>query len=147
MIERQSPNVTWAIINKGPFQLHPSLSNFILPTEVWFCMPDDEKESYVKMVRKSSVAETVCNDLQETTLSLDVLANAACTLSTSHAVQHTDRETDADVIKMPLTFFEFQVYLHGQPQETLRGIWDKAKLISAPEKMTPAPCCPQAAGW
>jgi hypothetical protein len=43
---------------------------------------------------------------------------------------------------MSLTFSEFRVYLHGQPQETVRGMWDKAvQLVSSPGKMSPAPGC------
>lgn len=157
MIERQSRNVAWAIIDKGPFQLHPSLRHFILPTEVWLSMPENEKESYVKMVMKSSVAETVAevsNDDQESTMlasfpacpaseyslsPLDMLANAACTMSESSAVHDG---TDTDKSKMSMTFSEFQAYLHGQPQETQRGMWDKAvQFVCSPGKMSPAPGC------
>ena len=66
MIERQSRNVEWAIIDKGPFQLHPSLNHFILPAEVWLSMEANEKESYIKRVMSSSVTDTVSEDYQET---------------------------------------------------------------------------------
>jgi hypothetical protein len=66
MIERQSRNVQWTIIDKGPFQLHPSLNNFILPAEVWLSMEVNEKESYIKRVMSSSVTDTVWEDYQET---------------------------------------------------------------------------------
>jgi hypothetical protein len=46
------------------------------------------------------------------------------------------------VSNMSLTFSEFRVYIHGQPQETVRGMWDKAvQLVSSPGKMSPAPGC------
>jgi hypothetical protein len=64
MIKCQSQNVERAIIDKGPFQLHPSLNNFILPAEEWLSMEVNEKESYIKRVMSSSVKDTVLEDYQ-----------------------------------------------------------------------------------
>jgi hypothetical protein len=67
--------------------------------------------------------------------SLDILANAAL----SESLEDT---TDANASDMSLTFSEFNVYLHGQPQETVRGMWEKAiQICSSPEKMSAAPGC------
>ena len=161
MIERQSRNVEWAIIDKGPFQLHPSLNHFVLPAEVWLSMSVNDKESYIKKVMSSSVTDTValaCSPTeemaecvstdpsredfprvsidQERCLSpLDVLADAAL----SSSVQDT---TGPRVSNMSLPFSEFRVYLHGQPQETVKGMWDKAvELVSSPGKISSAPGC------
>ena len=68
MIERQSRNLEWAIIDKGPFQLHPSPNHFILPAEVWLSMSVNDKESYIKKVMSSSVTDTValaCSPTEE----------------------------------------------------------------------------------
>ena len=164
MIERQSRNVEWAIIDKGPFQLHPSLNHFILPAEVWLSMALDEKKSYIKKVMSSSVADTATQacfpteqvsqfisaepcpgDLpdksidQEHCLSpLAVLANAAL----SDSVQDTANAPLARVSNLSLPFSEFCVFFHGQPHETVRGMWEKAvELVSSPGKITPAPGC------
>ena len=55
LTERQARNVRWAIINKGPYQLHPDLSHLQLLEETWLQMGEEEKESYVEMVLQSDV--------------------------------------------------------------------------------------------
>ena len=59
MIERQNRNISWAIIDKGAYKLHPSLNHFILPPEVWLSMSDEDKEIYKISVLGTDVAETV----------------------------------------------------------------------------------------
>ena len=56
--ERQARNVRWAIVNKGPYRLHPSLQHFEMAKEDWMLM------SYIKMVLNSNVALT--SELKET---------------------------------------------------------------------------------
>ena len=67
--------------------------------------------------------------------SLDVLADAAL----SSSVQDTSGPC---VSNMSLPFSEFRVYFHGQPQEAVKGMWDKAvELVSSPGKIPSAPGC------
>ena len=48
--ERQARNVRWAIVNKGPYRLHPSLQHFEMAEEDWLLMSREEKDSCIKMV-------------------------------------------------------------------------------------------------
>ena len=50
LTERQARNVRWAIINKGPDRLHPSLENLQLMEETWIVMSNEEQKSYVEIV-------------------------------------------------------------------------------------------------
>ena len=57
LTERQARNVRWAIIDKGPFRLHPSLRHLQLLEETWIVMSKEEKDSYVEMVMLSDVSQ------------------------------------------------------------------------------------------
>ncbi len=59
IIERQNRNISWAIIDKGLYKLHPSLNNLILPSEVWLSISNADKERYLVSVLSTDVAEKV----------------------------------------------------------------------------------------
>ena len=68
MCQRQRREIEWAIIDKGPFQLHPSLRHLQVPETEWFVnMNPDDRLAYVSMVlgmnipaKESLAASSVC---------------------------------------------------------------------------------------
>lgn len=59
LTERQARNVRWAIINKGPDRLHPSLEHLQLLEETWIVMSNEMKKPYVDVVMQCDVRMTV----------------------------------------------------------------------------------------
>ena len=48
--EWQRRNVQWAVINRGPYNLHENLQHLELTEETWLRMDSKERESYVEIV-------------------------------------------------------------------------------------------------
>ena len=88
LTERQARNVRWAIINKGPYRLHPGLSHLELLEETWFQMGNEEKESYVKMVLQSDVHLTATPALEIAPGPSTLNGNSASGLPTYDSATH-----------------------------------------------------------
>ena len=163
LTERQARNVRWAIINKGPYRLHPSLRHLQLSEEAWIVMSKEDKDAYVEMVLQSDVyLELVADQLQsnvhevktsgsddvessdatgeEATYGLSVLAEAALNVLDDYEgpeiLVHSNEELSM------ITLREFSEYLNNQPSETIRGIYAKSlELLQKPNAIVPAPGC------
>ena len=71
LCERQARNIYWAVINKGPYRLHPSLQHLEMVEDEWVLLTSDEKDPYTNMVLRSNISltasplEEMPNKLQE----------------------------------------------------------------------------------
>lgn len=89
LTERQARNILWAFINKGPYQLHPSLLHWQLLEETWFQMDEEEKESYVKMVLESEVPLKAMPPFEKNDVRLSVFNDDLSSVpSTSDSATH-----------------------------------------------------------
>lgn len=70
MHARQRREVEWAIIDKGPFQLHPNLRHLEIPETEWFVnMTPEDRLEYISKVLAMDIPGTVCNPiLQQSTV-------------------------------------------------------------------------------
>ena len=111
------------------------MSSSVTDTVALACSPTEEMAEGVSTYPSREDFPRVSIDQERCLSPLDVLADAAL----SSSVQDT---TGPCVSNMSLPFSEFRVYLHGQPQETVKGMWDKAvELVSSPGKISSAPGC------
>ena len=153
--ERQARNVRWAIVNKGPYRLHPSLQHFEMAEEDWLLMSRGEKDSYIKMVLNSNVALT--SELKETEnhtdaiqvdesdhclsmSGLSVLAEAALSelIHGKESSEPTDETKQTPMINLD----EFRKYFNTQPDGTVEGIYKKAvELLGKENGIVRAPGC------
>ena len=124
----------WAIVNKGPYRLHPSLQHFEMAEEDWLLMSRGEKDSYIKMVLNSNVALT--SELKETEnhtdaiqvdesdhylsmSGLSVLAEAALS-ELSHGKESSEPTDETKQTPM-ITLDEFRKYFNTQPMVLWRA--------------------------
>ena len=153
--ERQARNVRWAIVNKGPYRLHPSLQHFETAEEDWLLMSREEKDSYIKMVLNSNVALT--SELKETEnhtdaiqvdesdhclsmSGLSVLAEAALS-ELSHGKESSE-PTDETKRTPMITLDEFRKYFNTRSDGTVEGIYKKAvELLGRENGIVRAPGC------
>ena len=164
LIERQARNARWAIINKGPYRLHPSLWHLQLSEEAWIVMSKEDKDAYVEMVLQSDVyLELVAEQLQsnvhevktsgsddvessdatgeEATYGLSVLAEAALNVLDDYEDPEILEVHSNEELPM-ITLREFSEYLDNQPSETIKGIYAKSlELLQKPNAIVPAPGC------
>lgn len=58
MKDRHELNIRWAIINKGPYRLHPSLQHLKMAEDEWVLLTSEEKYACIKMILRSDVGLT-----------------------------------------------------------------------------------------
>ena len=58
LVEHRTRNITWALIDKGPYKLHPNLSYILLDENVLYEMGVDERKQYIKMFVECDVSDT-----------------------------------------------------------------------------------------
>ena len=70
LVERQTRNIIWTLIDKGPHKLHPNLSHMLLDENVWYKMGVDERKQYIQMFLECDVLDTTppANTISEATL-------------------------------------------------------------------------------
>ena len=59
LVKRQSENVKYAILYKGPHKLHPSISHPEMSANVWCMMSEDDRTNYINMVLNTSILDTI----------------------------------------------------------------------------------------
>ena len=170
LTERQARNVRWAIINKGPYRLHPSLRHLQLSEEAWIVMSKEDKDAYVEMVLQSDVypkpvAEQLQSNLNEVKTSENMLPSDSDDVESSNAIGEEatyglsvlaeaalnvlDDYEDPEILEVHsseelpmITLREFSKYLDNQPSETIKGIYAKSlELLQKPNAIVPAPGC------
>lgn len=168
LCERQARNIHWAVINKGPYRLHPSLQHLEMAEDEWVLLTSDGKDAYINMVLRSNVSLTALpveeteNELQEESImdalnvdkddkqetvsvsGLSMLAEAAMSVL-SHGKESSEPAHDENLTPM-IPLKDFKTYLINQPDATVEGIYRKSiELLGKHNAVVLAPGCDEKA--
>jgi hypothetical protein len=147
MCQIQRREIEWAIIDKGPFQLHPSLRHLQVPETEWFVnMNPDDRLAYVSMVlgmnipaKESLAASSVC----PSNLHVSNLATTSSFSTQADVSLSSLQPTQTSRQNLSIGEEEIKKYITTLPKCSIEGMYKKAcELVNSPGNITQAPGCP-----
>ena len=141
LVERQRKNVEWAIIDKGPYRLLPTLHNHQVTEELWCSMTVVEREQHLKRLFNEHVKSIYSEPGQPRTVVPTACTTSADTSNISPEANEVPSASEPPIVSLTLEEFERKLerYLH---KETAIGIWRKAsRLLIEPNNISIAPGC------
>jgi len=166
LVDRQKEMVKYAIINKGPYKLHPSLSHMEMSDSVWFSLTEDEKEGYMESILAKelwNLDDALLDDtiphigedelIDPLTASYSTVPPVSRVVPTSASTNGLDILASAvlsiqsevppiDQKSLDVSLEEFKGAYPTQSPAIIEGIYHKAtKIINSNTLMTFAPGC------
>ena len=148
MHERQQREIEWAIIDKGPFQLHPSLRHLQVPETEWFVnMTKEERVACVSRVLNMDTPAKSNSDLSEKASDLHLEPSCAddCVNvekerpSPGHPRQS---QTIASDDGLSIDLEGVKMYDKDAGSFSVEGMYKKAsESVAVPGNITAAPGC------
>ena len=77
MLEEQERNINRALINEGPYRIHPECRRLIIPAEKWPGMSKDKKERKLKEFQKIPLSKAFGVSTSATISSISLILEAA----------------------------------------------------------------------
>ena len=149
MHERQRREIEWAIIDKGPFQLHPNLRHLQVPETEWFVnMTKEERIAYISLVLNMEIPAKANLDPLSQKAS-DLHLHPSCTDSSINVEKEGPSPADPRQSQITASDNSLSVDLEGVKKYvnaagsfSVEGMYKKAsELVAISGNIAAAPGC------